>query len=140
MLLLPHIAEKVAQARIEKVREAWERKREGGCQTEMTGNLGGENTAVTSRALAAHAMQVSEGYVALALRVQQEAPELFEDVRAGRVTLQEAIRRIDGETDDVREREIRSLRREVNGLFRSVDTHPDFLPRLRAFVNQFRAR
>jgi len=75
--LLPHITETVSQNRIEKVRAAWQRKREEGCLSNLTSNLDAEECPVSSRAIAAHMMRVSDGYVANALRIQQDAPGLW---------------------------------------------------------------
>ena len=58
-------------------------------------------------------------------------------VRAGRITLQEALRQISGETDDARKRQVRSVGRRLNALLRAPDLHPDFLSRLQAFLDHF---
>ena len=48
----------------------------------------------TSRAIAANIMGVNDRYVGDAIRLQQDAPELFEEVRLGRVSLQSALRQV----------------------------------------------
>ena len=69
--------------------------------TKMTRSGGDVEGTASSRAVAADTMGVSGGYVGLAKRVKEAAsPELSEAVRAGDVTLPEAIRRLDGVTDD----------------------------------------
>ena len=82
-------------------------------------------------------MQVSSGYVGDALRVQREAPELFEQMHAGTLTLQEALRKLDGESDDPERQQIKTSRTHLSRILRSLDKHPDFLERFQAFLNQF---
>lgn len=52
--------------------------------------------------IAAGIMGVNDRYVGLAKRVKEASPELFEEVRVDEVTLSEAIRRLEGITDDAR--------------------------------------
>ena len=137
VMLLPHITETVRAERLEKVRAAWARKGEGGCQAILPDNLDSTDEAVTSRSLAARMMRVSDGYVRDALRVQQQAPELFAQLHAGSVTLQEALRRIDGETTDAQRREVLATRRQLNRILHNLDRHPDFLKRFRVFLDGF---
>ena len=134
--LLPHITETVSQSRAEKVRAAWQRKREQGCQSFLTDNLADAGETVTSRAIAAQMMRASDGYVKDALRVQQDAPELFEQLHAGKVTLQEALRTLDGTTTDARTQQVKAARTRLNRLLRELETHPDSLARLETFLDQ----
>ena len=105
MALLPHISEAVGQARIEKVHETWEHKRDGGCSAKVRSNLETAGPRTRSHAIAGEPMRASHryvGYVKHASRVHREAPALFEEARAGRITIQDARRRISGETDEAR--------------------------------------
>lgn len=135
--LLPHITEAVRQNRAEKVRLAWERKRERGCLSKMTTNLDASERPVSARAIAAQMMQVSDGYVANALRIQQEAPELFEQLHAGKITLQDALRKLDGTVSDAQTRQIKTARRRLNRVLSNLETHPGFLDRFEAFLDEF---
>lgn len=97
--LVPRIAEDVNRKRIEKIRQARLDQPEG----ETLGNSPKTGTepeaAVSSRVIAASMMGVNDNYVGLAQRVKQASPQLFEEVRAGEITLSAAIRRLDGLTD-----------------------------------------
>jgi len=135
--LLPHIAEEVNQNRIAKLRETLRRKRENECQAVLPDTLEGAGEAVTTRAIAAHMMRVSDGYVRDALRIQQEAPALFEQLHAGQVTMPEALRTLDGTTTDVRTQQVKAACTRLNRILHSLDTHPDFLERFEAFLDQF---
>ena len=99
MELVPRIAEDVNRKRIEKIRQARLDQPEG----ETLGNSPKTGTepeaAVSSRVIAASMMGVNDNYVGLAQRVKQASPQLFEEVRAGEITLSAAIRRLDGLTD-----------------------------------------
>ena len=75
-------------------------------------------------------------YVQWALRVQREDPELFEKIWNGRMTICAAIRELDGVTETESARRTRTLRRELNILFR--DPAPRFLERLEQVVAEFR--
>jgi len=82
-------------------------------------------------------MRVSPAYVGSALRIQREAPELFEKLHAGQVTLQAALRVLNGETADAQQQEIKAARSELNQVLRSIDKHPTFLKRLRSLLSEF---
>ena len=134
---MPRIAEGVNRKRIEKIRQA----RSGEPAEETLPNLaksGNEAEGpVSSRVIAAHMMGVSHGYVGLAKRVKEASPELFEKVRVGEVTLSEAIRRLEGITDDARATRVKAVRRPLNKLLRDVESPPAFLGRLEALVAEF---
>ena len=136
-LLVPEIAEMVARGRLEKVRTAWEAKCGGGCSPNLANNLDEPVKKVDARAIVARMMRVSSGYVGNALRIQREAPELFEQLHAGTITIQAALKILNGEADDAKEREIRAARSEFNRALRSPDGYPDFLKRFREFMAQF---
>ena len=102
MELVPRVAEDVNRKRIEKIRQA--RLSEGDGQTLANSpRSGGElDGPISSRAIAADMMGVNDRYVGLAKWVREASPELFEEVRVGELTLSEAIRRLEGITDDAR--------------------------------------
>ena len=136
-LLVPQIAEMVACGRLEKVRAAWEAKRDEGCPINLSDNLDDVPERTESRVIAGRMMRVSPAYVSSALRIQREAPELFEQLHAGTITIQAALKILNGEADDAKEREIRAARSEFNRALRSPDGYPDFLKRFREFMAQF---
>ena len=67
--------------------------------------------SVRTRDIAAAIMGVSPRYIQMALRVQREDPELFEKIWNGQITVNAAIRILDGVTETESAREIKSLRR-----------------------------
>ena len=89
-----------------KVRAAWEAKRDGGCREIFPDNLDGAREEVRARAVAGSTMRVNDRYVGSALRIQREAPELFEQMHAGTITIQAARKILNGEADDAQEREM----------------------------------
>ena len=135
--VMPRIAEDVNLERIEKLRRTLAREADGEC-LELLPNTGEcDEPRVSSRVIAADMMGVSDRYVALAKRVRDASPELFEEVRAGEVTLPEAIRRLDGVTDDPRAVRVKAVRRPLNKLLRDAESPPAFLDRLEALVAEF---
>ena len=138
--LQPRIADDVNRKRIEKIRQA--RLNEGGGQTlsKMSRSADAGDGAVSSRAIAADIMGVSEGYIHLAKRVKEASPELFESVRSGHITLSEAIKQIDGLTDDARATRVKTVRRLLNRLLGDDDESSEFLDRLEALVAEFSRR
>ena len=135
--LLPEVSEMVSQGRLEKVCAAWERKRDGGCLPILANNLETEDSPTSARAIVAAMMQVSSGYVGDALRVQRQAPELFERMHAGTLTLPEALRKLDGESDDPERQQIKASRTHLNRILHHLGRHPNFLERWQAFLSQF---
>ena len=136
-LLVPEIAEMVAQGRLEKVRAAWEAKLDGGCCTNLGSNLPVEDSETRSTAIAGAMLRVSSGYVSQALRLQREAPELFEQLHAGTITMRAALKELSGEVDEAYEQEARAARSDFNRALRNPDRYPDFLQRFREFMAQF---
>ena len=136
-LLLPDIAERVAQGRLERVRAAWDAKRDEGCPVNLSDNLDGDSKLTESRMIVGEMMRVSPAYVSRALRIQREAPELFEQMHAGTLTLSEALRRLDGEADSPERQQIKASRTKLNHILRRLDQHPTFLERWQAFLNEF---
>ena len=135
--LLPDVSEMVKQGRLEKVRAAWERKRDGGCLPLMANNPGPADAPVSARVIVAAMMQGSNGYVGDAIRIQREAPELFEQMHAGQVSIKEALRQLDGEADDPERQQIKASRTQLNRILRRLNQHPTFLERWQAFLKEF---
>ena len=127
----------VAQGRLEKVRAAWEAKLDGGCRANLRDNLSTEDSETRSTAIAGAMLRVSNGYVSQALRLQREAPELFEQLHAGTITMQAAMKTFTGEIDDARRQEIKAARSEFNRALNNSARYPDFLQRCREFMAQF---
>ena len=138
-MLMPDVSEMVAQGRLEKVRAAWEAKRAVGCLEEVPSNPPEAEQPVSARVIAAQMMRVNDRYVGLALRIQREAPELFTQLHAGTITIQAALKKLNGESDDAQQREIKAARSEFNLALRNLDRYPDFLRRFRAFMAEFGA-
>ena len=136
-MLMPDVSEMVAQGRLEKVRAAWDAKRAGGCSQKIGNNLGTTDTRTRSHAIVGQMMRVNHAYVEHALRIQRDAPELFKQLHAGTITMQAAIKKLDGESDDVQQQEIKAARSEFNQALRNLNRYPDFLKRFRAFMAGF---
>ena len=133
------IAEDVNWQRIEKLQQTLARKADGEC-LELLPNTGEcDEPRVSSRVIAADMMGVSDRYVALARRVRDASPKLFEEVRVGEVTLSAAIRRLEGTIDDARATRVKAVRRGPNRILRDVERSPAFLDRLEALVAEFSA-
>ena len=139
-LLLPHIAEGVNQKRIEKLRETLRQKQTGECLMNSSNTQDAAAEPVSAHTIAAHMMRVSRAYVVSACRVLRDAPELFEQVRSGAVSLPEALRRLDGVIDDATAKETRATRTRFNRFLRHPDEHPGFLGRVNALMDEFERR
>jgi len=137
VLLVPEIAKMVACGRLEKVRAAWERKHDIGCSEKIRNNLETTESRTRTHAIAGAMMRVNFRYVEYAVRIQREAPKLFEKLHAGKVTLQAALRVLNGETDNVQQQEVKAARSEFNLVLRNLAQHPDFLKRFRSFLSEF---
>ena len=126
-----------AVCRLEKVRAAWEAKRDGGCLAFLPTDLPDTKPPVSARLIAAQMMRVGDRYVGHALRIQREAPELFEQLHAGTISMQEALKKLSGEVDDVRRQEVKAARSEFSRAANDPVRYPNFLERFRAFMAQF---
>jgi len=138
--ILPRIAEDTNLKRIEKLRETLARKAGGECSAISPNTQRELERTVSSRAIAADMMGVSENYVGHAKRIKEADPELYEDVRVGRVTIPEALRKLDGITDDPWTIRSRKANREANKLLRDPDKQVEFLDRYEALIAEFAKR
>ena len=136
-LLEPEVAEMVAQGRLEKVRAAWEAKRDGSCPQSISDNPNEASEPTESRIIAGRMMRVNRVYVSNALRIQREAPELFEQLHAGTITMQAAMKTLTGEIDDARRQQVKAARSEFSRAANDPIRYPDFLEQFRAFMAQF---
>ena len=116
MELVPRIAEDVNRKRIERLQQTLARKAGGECLANSPNTQVEPESPVSSRVIAASMMGVGDNYVGLAKRVREPSREFFEEVRAGELTLSEAIRRLDGLTDDARAVRVKAVRRKVRML------------------------
>jgi len=133
----PMIAADVNAKRIEKIRETKRRQASGDTMSILT-ECGAETPPpITSRAIAADVMGVSSGYVAHAKRIKEADPELYGEVWAGRVTIPEALRKLDGVVDDPQVARTKRARRGVADLLRDPDRQAPFLERLEALLAEF---
>ena len=123
--------------RIEKLRGTLELKRQGECSQSFGNTLKTADSRTRTHAIARAMMRVNLRYVEYAVRIQREAPELFEQLHAGTITIQAALKTLNGEVDDAQEREKKAARSEFNRALRSLDRHPGFLEQFRAFMAQF---
>ena len=137
--LMPHIAAEVEKDRIEKIRAA--RKLLGHKDTEtmivISGSKAAPDKPVLARDIAAAIMGVSPAYVQMAMRVEREDPELFLKVWNGQLTLNAALRVLDGVTETESAREIRTLRRLMNNAFRDPEVAPELLTELKRVLDRF---
>ena len=136
-LLEPDISERVNDGRIEKLRRTLELKREGECTPNLGDTPGDGDKRTESCRIAAKMMRVSHGYVAYALRIQREAPELFWKVHAGELTLQAALKELNGEVDDAEQQQIKTARTRLSRIFRDTDRRMPFLERLNLLLDEF---
>ena len=72
-----------------------------------------------------------------ARRIREASPELLEQVRAGSLTIPEALRKLDGTDDDPEAVRVKKDRSRLNQLFHSLDENPGFLDRLEALLAEF---
>ena len=134
--LMPYISPEMEERRLEKAKATWARKREADGLQVFSPNLEKADGTTLTREIAGAIMGVSGTYVQWALRVKREDPELFLKIWNGQVTINAAIRQLDGITETDCARRIRTLRRELNSFFRDPD--PGFLESLERLVAQFR--
>ena len=80
---------------------------------------------------------LSKGRPQESTMIKEADPELFEDVRAGRVTIPEAIRQLDGIAADPRIIRAKTVLRELKKLLRDLEEPPAFLDRLEALIAEF---
>ena len=130
----------VNRGRMKKLRKTLELKWQGECPLDLADTLDNVPERTESRMIASRMMRVSPAYVGFALRIQREAPELFEQLHAGTLTLQEALRILDGESDDPQRQQVKAARSQLNRVLRHLDRHPDFLERFRTFLDEFSER
>jgi len=71
------------------------------------------------------------------LRIQWEAPELFEKLHVGTLTIQAALKTLNGDMDDAQRRATKAAWSEFNRAPRDLGRHPDYLSRFRAFLTEF---
>ena len=131
-------ASKVEKDRVENIRAT--RKLLGQNNTETVvlvpqSNLGPAGS-VRTRDIAAAIMGVSPTYVGLAARVRREDPELFEKIWNGQITVNAAIRQLDGVTETPIAGQIRTLRRRLNAAFRKPDLDASSLARIEQVLDE----
>ena len=136
--LLPYLSADMNRDRIRKLRETLRKKREGEYMPLMADTHGSGQEELTTRAIAGQMMGVGHTYVTMAARVKREDPELFLKIWNGQITVNAAINVLDGITDSDEVREIRSLRSEINAIWRDADRRPNFVELLDQFLAQFR--
>ena len=115
----------------------WDAKREGGCLEKTPNNLDDEEPPVSARVIVAKMMRVNDQYVGFALRIQREAPELFWKVHAGELTLQAALKELNGEVDDAAQQQIKTARTRLSRIFHDTDRRMTFLERLNLLLDEF---
>ena len=135
--LLEYITPDLEKRRLEKIKATWARKREGDSMTPPAADLqeGGEQVP-RARQIAADIMGVSHTYVGQALRVRREDPELFEKIWNGQITVNAAIRQLDGVTETPIAGQIRTLRRRLNAAFRKPDLDASSLARIEQVLDE----
>ena len=125
----------VEEDRGEKIRAA--RKLLGQNNTETVKKVSGSNLAsdepVRARDIAAAIVGVNPLYVQWALRLEREDPELFLKIWLGQITVNAAINVLDGITDSQEACQFRSLRSEINAIWRDPDRPPNFVKLLDQF-------
>ena len=131
------VAAEVNAKRIEKIRQARLQQLAGESPSILTGSPGSALSPTESRAIVADMMGVSSGYVSHARRIKEADPELYRGVRAGRVTIPAALRKLDGVVDDPQA--VRSIRakRAVAKLLGDPDRQAEFLERLEGLLAEF---
>jgi len=135
--ILPFISAEVQAKRVARIAATQRQRQEGEIQSVLTGSPPGQPEGLTARAIAADIMGVADGYVAEAVRLQRDAPALFEQMRLGRISLQSALRRVQGTAADGLSAEARALRQRVTALLHDPASTRDFSARLDEFLKEF---
>ena len=135
--LLPLVSEDVLAKRVARI-TATQRQKHGGEIVALVPQSPPEGDgSLRSRAIVADIMGVSARYVGDALGLQRDAPELFEQVCLGRVTLKAALRQAHGTAGDGLSPKARALRQRVTALLRDPARTRDFSARLAEVVEEF---
>jgi len=133
------MSEDVARERIRKISEALRNR----AQLEMweisPTSSPGERQKARARAIAARAVGVNDRYVADALHLHREAPDLFDQVHAGDPSLQAALKTLHGEDDPIYRTRVKRARNHLNAFIRRPDLHPDFMDALEQFLADYAA-
>ena len=136
-ILMPHISPDVWQRRAEKISQI----RRGTTPDEVRALIpeseDGANPEVRERIIAAQIMGVSDRYVGDALRLQSEDPELFEQARAGKITLTRALRKLKGEQESEVTKHLAAVRKRITRLAGGVADAASFLTDLDHFLDRF---
>ena len=134
----PMVSEDVNAKRIEKIRQTMLEKASGKTSSRLIRTTQeGPKPVVSSQAIVADMLGVSTGYVGHAKRIKEADPELYHEVWAGRVTIPEALRKLDGITDDPRTVRSKKATRGVAKLLRDPGKGAEFLDQLEALLAAF---
>ena len=133
----PMVAVEVNAKRIEKIRQARLQQLAREFPSILTGSPDSALSPTESRAIAADMMGVSSGYVSHARRIKEADPELYRGVRAGRVTIPEALRKLDVVVDDPQTVRSTRAKRAVAKLLGDPDRQAEFLERLEGLLAEF---
>ena len=98
----------------------------------MPGSESVQTEEVRAPAIAASIMGVSDRYVGDALRLRREAPAAFAQVRAGKMSLSAALKRLGTASGAAAKQaaRVRGLRCRVNELIKRAATDPALLAKL----------
>ena len=136
--ILPKIAGDVNQKRIEKIRQTKRQQASGDTLPILAKCPENDETKISSRVIAAHMMGVSSGYVGDAKRIKEADLELYHEVWAGRVTIPEALRKLDGITADPETVRAKATQRDIGKFLRDPEKRSKLLDRLEAVLAEFR--
>ena len=135
--VVPRISEETAAGRLRKYRETIARRQGENCLANLPNNLADQDGTVSARLTVARMMKVSDRYVGYALRLQRDAPELFQRVWSGQMTMVAALRELAGETVPEFTQAVKACRQRLNSALRNRQHAPTLLARLNAVLDQF---
>ena len=130
--LMPLLSEGIQQRRAERISAARLAGTEGEIRAKLPGSESVQTEEVRARAIAASIMGVSDRYVGDAFRLQREDPAAFAQVRAGKMSLSAALKRLGTASGAAAKQaaRVRGLRCRVNELIKRAATDPALLAKL----------
>ena len=135
--VIPRISEETAANRLRKYRETVARRQGEDCLSNLTTNPEDGDELVSSRLIVARMMAVSDTYVGYALRLQREAPDLFQRVWSGQMSMPAALRELSDETVPELTQALRAYRRRLKTALQDRQHAPVLLARLNAVLDEF---
>ncbi|MBT3377469.1 MAG: hypothetical protein HN742_34675 [Lentisphaerae bacterium] len=135
--IMPKIAERVNSKRIEKIRQAMLLRSSGKTLEISPKTTDDAAKPISSRAIAADMLGVNDNYVGHAKRIKEADLDLYHEVWAGRITIPEALRKLDGIVDDPATRRFKEASRSMRKIAGDDTKRAAFLDQLEALIAKF---